>query len=173
MKKIDALNKRKEKLEEEIRCLEETDTLKRYKELLKYKKEIDDDIYNQYKKIGFKKYDDCNQIFIKLKRRGEQNKIRTYEFRGCIKCGLNQISDSSFLEGKIMREYLSKNNIYTKKYINEYCNLNLARLIYLKLKENNLANDDETLIKNFISVVDSLIDENEFEVDEQIKLLLK
>ena len=178
MEKIDKLKKEKQKIEEEIKKLEDTDILKKYVKLQDDKKEVDNEIYEYYKKIGFKKYDNCNHIYVMIKIEGKQNIKRRYLPKICIKCGLDESTKSGLykylsLEEKIMRDYLFKHPVLNKRCINISCNPDLAKLIYLKLKEANLASDDDTLIKNFISVIDSISNDNEPNIDEKIKLLLK
>lgn len=178
MKKLDTLKRKKEKLEEELKQLEETDILKIYKELQRSKKEVEKKIYEYHRKIEFKKYDKCDHIYVMIKRKGEQQIRRIYLPKICIKCGLDESTKSGLykylsLEEKIMKDYLIKHPILNRNCIYVFCEPDLAKLIYLKLKENNLAQDDDMLIKNFISIVKNLKEENDLEVDNQIKLLLK
>ena len=99
--------------------------------------------------------------------------------KGCIKCGLEEqyryydVNCLSY-DNKIMRDYLNQKGSMRGRIIKRTCSLDLGRAIYSKLKEKNLASNDEILINNFMFILDVMSNENNYDmIDDTIKVLIK
>ena len=128
-----------------------------------------------YKEMEFMEYDSCNHILIPTREEGyvSHNISRSFQYCGCIKCGLDE-GKHSFIEGKkdvtcesdeIQYEYLSKHNFRIKgQEIDINCGLALAREIYNNIKEENPDITDEEIIKlfneKFVELKDKLRNSN-------------
>ena len=87
-------------------------------------------------------------------------------FCGCIKCGLDQsINDIIYTFGddvllteeeKIMYQFMKKNYVKTGICSDTYCNLNLAKAIYKKIKENNPNISDKEALKYLEIALDNI-----------------
>ena len=170
MKKLEELKKEKEEIINEIASLEETDMIKKYKKLKERKLFLLKEIYELHEKEKMKEYKNCNHVLISTTYSTKMSPV----CYACIKCGLNakykfyNVFEQS--EEGIMHRYLIRHGI-KGTIIDRTCDLDLARLIYSKLKEKGLALDDDMLIMNFTYVLDNINKENS--IDDVIKLLLK
>lgn len=139
---------RREKIQKELKELEEMEIIKRY-----FRLRLEWDIsYNKkhdlYKQIENEKLKSCRHILVNTSLGGKNR----YQNCGCIKCGV----DTSILEkersklnfeDKIKYDYLKENYIrLNATHIGVVCDLNLAMAIYFKIKEYHPGINDETAI---------------------------
>ena len=172
MRKMEKLKKEREKILEEIKFLEDTELIRRYIKVKEKENKLEEEINELYKEIKFNEYDKCNHLIIYT---GFDKTI----CKGCIKCGLEEqyrYYDYNCLSynNKIMRDYLNQKGSMKGRIIKRTCNLELGKLIYSKLKEKNLAANEEMLINNFTFILDTMSDDNNYEIiDDKIKVLIK
>ena len=153
------VNERKSIIDE-LKVLEENDKIKKYFELTKKNDElykIERDLYAEIRKEEFKK---CNHVLIYSKSIYDELEQRTYRYRGCIKCGLDESvkADDNYKFSsvtKAMHDCLGWVNI-KGKYIDYVCDLELARAIYNRIKEVHPDINDETAIKYFEIALDNI-----------------
>ena len=160
MKLIENVGEERKQIIDEIKELRENSIVKRYLELngkndslfIKQK-----ELIKQYK---LKEFNSCQHLWIITKSDHDYIEGRTQRYHGCIKCGLNQevlnkangVSGTKFLnfEEQIMYNYLKKGIYMTKgSMIPIFCDFDLARAVYSKIRENNSDIDDETARKYF------------------------
>ena len=163
---IDNVAEEREQIIDELKALREHPLVKRYLELT----EKNDYLFTEQKKLikqfKLKEFDFCEHLWIVTKCEREYIEGRTEKFCGCVKCGLNQevlhkaegilgVEILTF-EEQIMYDYL-KNGIYLKgNIIPVSCDIDLARSIYLRIKENNPGIDDNTSRKYFEIALDNI-----------------
>lgn len=139
---------------ERVKELEEDDKVKEYLELREMNRILSLQLCILRDKIKRKEYAECNHIWVVLSDDG-----RGHEYCGCIKCGLDERvrreSNLSVLSNEeiVMKEFM-RFNYYEKGYYSSFpCNLQLARAIYSKIKENYPDIDDETALKYFETAI--------------------
>lgn len=113
---------------------------------------------NIYRQLKTKEYSSCNHVWVTTLQDYDRHEGRSYNYHGCIKCGLNKKvfylmekyydrPDELEFDERIMYDFMrnsfSDNGIYT----NLFCDLDLAKAIYTKIKEIHPDIDDETAIK--------------------------
>lgn len=142
----------------EIKKCEEDETVIRYNEL----KKQNEDLYKQqrylYKAMKEEEYSTCKHILVYSKIDYDGFEGRSDKSCGCIKCGLdNSVLDREqiYTDRIIMREYLEKhslNGIKTKIV----CDLDLAKAIYSRIKEEHSDIDDELAIEYFKNALENV-----------------
>ncbi len=119
-----------------------------------------------YTQLEFDKFSSCNHIWVNTLCDYDRSEGRSYNYCGCIKCGLDQrvfhfldyYPDLSLLSldqeimYEFMRNHYYKGGIYTKVL----CDLDLAKAIYSKIKEVHPDIDDETARKYFEIALDNI-----------------
>lgn len=154
----DNLKKQRKIILNELKPLEESETVKRYLEL----KKQNTDLYNQQKKlynaILEEKYASCKHILVYSRIESDDYEGRKYKYCGCIKCGLNNSvsnGDYRYVDEGVMYNYLKKHSlrgIETKIA----CDLDLAMAIYSRIKQVHPDIDDKTAIKYFEIALDNI-----------------
>lgn len=167
--KKDSYNEVGIKLQEtdkELQALEQNSLVKKYIELNNTKKELLSQQKQLYKDLRLEQFSSCKHILVATFYENDSFEGRTYNYYGCIKCGLDQkifsllerydrLDDLPF-EQKIMYEYLYENPELNGLYNGVSCNLSLARAIYLRLKSIYPDIDDETARKYFEIALDNI-----------------
>lgn len=150
----DEITEQRNKIIEEIKQLEEIETVKRHSELQRQ----NEDLYNKqlslYEAIKQEEYASCNHILVYSKIDSDRYEGRTYKSCGCIKCGLDNSvlnDDVKYLPlgRKIMYAYLSKPVYLNGTQTEIACDLDLAQAIYSKIKQTHPNIDDATAIYYF------------------------
>lgn len=152
-----------EEVLDQINVLEQDDKVKKYFELCDLRDKLVDKQKELYNQIKINEYLSCNHIWVRTFIDYEKNK----RYCGCIKCGLNQVVfylnklfnavNMLSLDQQIMFDYM-KNNSYMNGIDTEIlCDFDLAKAIYLRIKELYPNLDDETIIKYFETAVDDII----------------
>lgn len=108
-----------------------------------------------YKQMKCKEYSEYNHIWVATVREFNCFEQRRYLYRGCVKCGLNAGVFSSAntselsLDDKIMKDYIKKNRCNDGIDTTMECDIDLAKAIYSKIKEEYPDIDDETACRYF------------------------
>ena len=112
-----------------------------------------------YKDMKFEEYSSCDHMCLISKHVYDSVEGRSYNFLGCVKCGLDQsfyhrleccygftaLSD----EEQIMYDYISANNPIMKIDIDVVCDLESAKRIYSTIKKQHPNDDDKTIADIF------------------------
>lgn len=162
MKKIkeqyEYIASKREKIIEEINRLEENEAVMRYFELCSENEDLEYKQKELYKKMKYKEYSSCNHLWITILQ--EYNVLRHHPsyYYGCIKCGLNEkvlylmhtyydTPDELEFDDRIMYDHFRNNYNNYGVSVNLYCDLDLAKAIYSKIKEAHPNIDDKTAIE--------------------------
>lgn len=148
-----------------LESLSKTETVQEFIELSKKKQVLTDKSLELYKAMKYAEYDSCHHIFVCSKVEHDSCEGRAYRSYSCIKCGLDDsvsLQDPQHLpfDRKIMSDYLfsiyhngaSIHGIYT----DIVCDIDLAKAMYLKIKEANPDIDDKTVIQYFNSALKNM-----------------
>ena len=118
----------------QIEHLKESEIIKKYFNLLSQSEELSTKKEKLYEQIKKEEYSSCNHIWIPTYINNFVANGVTYHT--CVKCGLDEnVSREPMLglEKKIMWNYIFLNPYRTGIYIQEVCDINLARDIYMKI----------------------------------------
>lgn len=156
-------------LTQEIEELKNNDVIKKYFDLCNKDNQLEEKRKDLYKQIKVGEYSSCNHIWVKVLHDYDSAEGRSYDYHGCIKCGLDQrvfhIKEqySAFdwfncftLEQEVMYVYMKDNSYHNGVYTGVLCDLELAKAIYLKIKEAHPSIDDETAKKYFEIALDNM-----------------
>ncbi len=155
--RYDKIVSERENLIEQILGLAKNETVKKYFELCKQNDELASQQNDLYKQIKIGEYSSCNHIWVNTLHYCDSWEGRSYNYNGCVKCGLDMrvfhlMENCRNLEWltfdqRIMYDFM-RNHSY-KLGINTglSCDLDLARAIYVKIKEAHPSIDDETAVK--------------------------
>lgn len=150
--------KERKNVDDEIKALEENEIIKRYIELCKKSKQLISEARKAYKGMKHTQYLMCNHLWVTSRFENDSVECRTYNYFGCIKCGLDQsvfakieFSDDVVLsfEEKVMYDFMTSFYYHSGRHIGLACDLELGTAIYKKLKENNPNISNEDAIKYF------------------------
>ena len=150
--------KERKSVDDEIKALEENENVKRYIELCKKRKQLIGTERKTYREMKNTQYLMCNHLWITSRFENDRVECRTYNYFGCIKCGLDQavfakveFSDEEVLsyEEKIMYNFMTSIYYQSGHHIGMACDLELGSAIYKKIKENHPNIIDEDAIKYF------------------------
>ena len=158
--KYDQIVLKREELIEQINVLAENEIVKKYFELCEQNNALANQQKELYKQIKVEEYSSCNHIWVNTLHNYDSWEGRSYNYCGCIKCGLDkrvfhlmERYDSSYwltLEQRIMYDFMRDSHAYEKGIETHIlCDLDLAKAIYLRIKEAHPDIDDETAIKYF------------------------
>lgn len=144
---------------EQIKELEKDEKVGKYIELNGYNDKLIEQQRKLYINMKNDEYSSCNHILVNTLHDYDSCEGRSYNYYGCIKCGLNSnimsknllLQDSLLLplQQKVMYDFLKKNGFNGKVDTYELCDLDLGKAIYSKIKERHPDIDDETAIKYF------------------------
>lgn len=162
----DKISSEREKTTIQIDEMENSDVLKRYLDLCKLNKKLENQQKKIYQQMKFEEYLSCNHIWVVALKDYDSCEECSHIYHGCIKCGLDDkvlhLMDNGYsfcdltLEQKTMYNFL-ENHLYLKGIsINKSCDLNLAIAIYSKIKEAHPDIDDETARKYFEISLDNI-----------------
>lgn len=162
----------KGELEELENTLEELENTKDVKEYLRLKEEFctlqerveaaAKTIYIQMKK---REYRECSHIKVISRIEIDGDEGRSYNYKGCMKCGLDErFSNCSgyknilSLDQQIMSDFVKRGEDDDRTSVDTeiLCDLELAKAIYAKIKENHPDIDDETARKYFEIALDDI-----------------
>lgn len=167
MKLIENVEEERKQIIDELEQLRKKSIVKRFLELNEKNHFLVIKQKELIKQFKLKEFNSCQHLWIITKSDYDNIEGRTQRYYGCIKCGLNQevlnkvnyISETKYLnfEEQIMYNYLKK-GIYMPKgsVIPVSCDIDLAKTIYSKIKENNPDIDDETSRKYFEITLDNI-----------------
>lgn len=172
----DDILSKKEDTEKQISELENSDVLKRYFSLCNLNIQLEKQQENLYEQIKVKEYSSCNHIWV-ITSHDSSCEGRSYNYCGCIKCGLDErIIDkinegypyrALTLEERTMYDFMKDHfGYYEGIRIKNLCDFDLAKAIYTKIKEAHPNIDDETARKYFEV---SLNDISEIKVNDERK----
>lgn len=172
-KQYDDLVLERKELITKINELETDEKLKTYFELCHKKEQLISKEKNLYKQMKNEEYSSCNHIWVTTLHNHDAVEGRSYNYCGCIKCGLDQSIfpliggnrcevDYLPLEQQIMYEFMyggpymyadaNKKGIDTTRL----CDLELGKAIYTKIKGAHPNIDDETARKYFEIALDNI-----------------
>jgi len=147
----------------EIGVLKEHGAVRRYLELCKIIDSLMDKQKELYIELKREEFDSCDHVWVTTRVDYDQYEGRSYHYRSCIKCGLTQEALEKYyydislsLDEKIMYDVLRSHSNDTEKNLDVLCDLELARAIFLKIKENHPNIDDELACKYFEIALDNI-----------------
>lgn len=155
----------KNALTEQIRNLEENETVKKYFELCRQKEKLSIQQANLYRQLKAEKYASCNHIWVNTLHEYDSSEGRAYNYYGCIKCGLDErVFHQEELNGldfftsdqRIMYDFMQEHDYKRGIWTNIFCDLDLAQVIYSKVKEAHPDIDDDTARKYFEIDLDNI-----------------
>lgn len=144
----------------QINALAENEEVKEYFALCKQNDILANRQKDLYKQIKIQEYSSCSHIWVTTFHDYDRWEGRSHNYRGCIKCGLDQRVFNT-IDGWYNSSYwLSLGDRIMYDFMNDYqygggidtkvlCDLDLAKAIYSKIKEVHPDIDDETAIKYF------------------------
>ena len=169
--------KKREKIKKEINKVLKDENVQRYNELLEESKKLMNEQIPLYIKMKKEKYRECNHIFVVSKIKYDPSQCRQERSYGCIKCGLNSAvldvkGKGISFEEQIMYDYLDEHQL-KGKYTDYLCDIELAKAIYSKIKENHPDIDDVLAQKYFEIALDNIrnIDVSEKRMKSRAKRL--
>ncbi len=171
----------KEKTKRKIDELKKNHFVEEYIKLCKKESILASKEKKLYTQIKTETYTSCNHIWVITDSNYDYCEGRSYKQYGCIKCGLNQ----GLLERSSRLPFFSPKDIFTKdeiimlncmnqkeginvKYTDICCKLDVAKNLYLKIKNAFPNIDDETILKYFEIEIN-----NSKEGKEQVKVKKK
>lgn len=148
----------------ELELLRNNEYVKKYFPLRKEEEKLEQEQEHLFVDLKNKEYATCSHIWIVSDIERDPYEGRSYRYSGCIKCGLEEIvmersiynSSNMDFEHKIMYDFMSKNSYKRGIRTNRYCDLELARAIYQKVKENHLDIDDQMALKYLEIALDNM-----------------
>jgi len=129
---------------ERLAELEASETIKEYHRLHRENERLSSELMDIYPRIKFNQYASCNHIWVNTLHEEKGKDGKEYNYYGCVKCGLDRRvfhqmktlynPDRLGFEQKIMYDYF-KNSTMTGLNTDLYCDLDLGKAIYAKIKE--------------------------------------
>lgn len=169
-----------------INELEENEAVKEYLDLCKQSDQLLREQKQLYTQVKVEEYSSCNHIWVNTLHEYDSCEGRSYNYYGCIKCGLDRrvlhlmenYHDQDWLtkEQRIMYNFLTNNQSNFGIKTNLLCDLDLAKAIYVKIKEAHPNIDDETIVKYLKVALHNIRDtkvSDERKVNRAIRLALK
>ncbi|HIT22047.1 MAG TPA: hypothetical protein IAB56_03595 [Candidatus Scybalousia intestinigallinarum] len=149
----------RQKILDEIKQLEKNEIIKQYMKLCEQNRKLTLKQEELTIQLLREKYQSCDHIWITSREDYDRYEGRRYLRRGCIKCGLDYSAndpDSSIFyteSGEVMRQVI-RDSRYGHQLmlktsvdaIDIYCDLQLARAIFSKLKKYHPDCSDEELV---------------------------
>lgn len=150
----------------QINELEDDAKIKTYFRLCSQNNQLAEQQKELYKQVKVEEYSSCNHIWVTTLHDYDSFEGRSYNYCGCVKCGLDQRVFHSMenchkldyltLDQQIMYNFMHggyyKSGIDTKVL----CDLDLAKAIYAKIKEAHPDIDDEMARKYFEIALDNI-----------------
>ena len=107
-----------------------------------------------YREVRYGEFSRCDHVWIVSKEDRDILSENTYQYCGCIKCGLNERvldcydRDLLSFEDQVIYDYLSFCNLNSLPGMRSdlVCDLDLARAIYLKVRERYPSVGDDRLL---------------------------
>lgn len=173
-KQYNEISVKRETIIKQINKLKNNEIVKKYFDLCSCNEKLIIQQNELEKQIKFRKYSSCNHILVTTLREYDDLECRSYDYQGCIKCGL----DTSILllncnlkyltsEQRIMYDYMKDCEYFNGIDTELLCDLDLAKAIYSRIKEVHPDIDDETATKYFEI---SLNDIRNIKVSEERKI---
>lgn len=151
---------------ERINILADEETVKRYFKLRNQNDKLENQQRDLYKQIKVEQYSSCNHIWVNTLHECDSFEGRSYNYFGCIKCGLDQRVfhqmeslhnlDLLTLDQRIMYDFMKGRAYNSGIHTNVLCDLDLAKSIYSKIKEVHPNIDDNTARKYFEIALDNI-----------------
>lgn len=147
------LVEKRNKIIKELKLFEQEEIVKKHMQLVEENKDLYDKQLSLYRLMKEEEYNSCKHVLVYSRIDYDRYEGRSYEYSGCIKCGLdNSVLDSnkgSFsFDEEIMYSSLRKQYL-TGTHTKILCDLALAQAIYSKIKQAHPNIDDETAIDYF------------------------
>jgi len=148
----------RKKIINELDALMENEYVKKYLELCDKNNMLINQEEVLYTNLKNEEFDLCNHIWIISRAKVDGFNRITERFHGCIKCGLNSEIhsieyrhdiDSMSIDEKIMYNYMENHNYRQGIYLDEFCDLDLAKALYSKVRGKHPNIDDMTVCKYF------------------------
>ena len=156
---ITKITSEKERIEEQIHELKNNDVVKRYFDLCNQNEQLAKQQKDLYKQAKVEEYSSCNHIWVNTFHERDSYERRSYNYHGCIKCGLDEkvfyLRDQIYNidiftpEQRIMYDFMQEHSYHNGIVTKIFCNLDLAKAIYSKIKETYPDIDDETAKEYF------------------------
>lgn len=164
-KQYEELTSKRNELIARINILVDNEAVKEYVTLRSENDQLVKRQKDLYEQIKIEEYSTCRHIRIRTLHEYDSWEGRSYDYYGCIKCGLDQrVLHENFhnayfmtLNQQIMREFFKNHGSYIGGITsNVMCDLELARAIYVKIKEAHPNIDDITARKYFEIALDHI-----------------
>ncbi len=151
----------KDEIIKKIANLTNSDIVKEYLYLCDKCDELTKQQKKLYRALKNYEYASCNHIWITTQHKYDSSEGRSYRYRGCIKCGLDErVCQHKHLylsfANQIEYSFIMTNPINHGIDTNLSCDLELAKAIYSKIKEAHPDIDDETARKYFEIALDDI-----------------
>lgn len=147
------LVEKRNKIIGKLKLLEQDEMVKKYIQLEEENKDLYDKQLSLYSLMKEEEYNSCKHVLVYSRIDYDGYEGRSYEYSGCIKCGLDNSvlasNKGSFsFDEKIMYSSLRKQYL-TGTHTKILCDLDLAQAIYSKIKQAHPNIDDKTAIDYF------------------------
>lgn len=151
----------REKTIAELKKLEENEFVKKYLNLSDKCKDLRNQQKELYEKVRIEEFKHCDHIWVATLSDHDPMECRTERYYGCIKCGLNQIVYKYTWqmldeEERIMYDFMNNGSYMKGIRTSIVCDLELAKAIYSKIKENHPNIDDNIAIKYLETALDDI-----------------
>ncbi len=156
-KQYDQIVSERKDIIEQIKVLAENETVKKYFSLRELNDKLSKQQNDLYTQIKFGEYLSCNHIWVTTLHEYDSWEGRSYNYRGCVKCGLDRrvfhlmksYHNPEWLtfDQRIMYDFMMNHSLNRGIDSNLLCDLDLAKAIYAKIKEVHPDIDDMTAIK--------------------------
>lgn len=163
----------------QINDLKNNDIIKKYFDLCNQNNELVSQQRDLYKQIKISEYSSCNHIWVNTLQDHDRYEGRSYNYYGCIKCGLDQrvfqlaeqYPDLNWLtfEQRIMYDFMKGRFCFRKSEDKILCDLDLAKEIYKKIKEKNPNIDDKT-VEKYLKIELKNKEKNDLKSNEHVLL---
>ena len=150
------VTKTKKDITKELEELNNSESVKRYLELIKEQEVLSEKQKELYKEMKFEEYSNCKHIILTTSVHKDRIEGRMSCSYGCMKCGVNTNAyNSEYLrrndldfEDQVIYDYV-RNHSIRGTTCNVCCTIDLAQAIYSRIKKAHPDIDDETAIKYF------------------------
>ena len=159
----------RETIARQISELENNDVVKKYLDLRNKNEQSAKQQENLYEQMKIEEYSSCNHIWVIAAHDYDSWEHRSYDYNGCIKCGLDQRvlgliergahKEWLSLEHQVMYDaMLMYDDSYRRRGIDTkvVCDLDLAKSVYSKIKKEHPDIDDETAVEYFEIAIDDI-----------------
>ena len=180
-KKLKEIESKRRKVLKKLEKLEDNEIVKQFKELELLNKNLLSEKYGIERQARLEEYEECDHKLVVTKIVYGRNNVPHKRY-GCMKCGL----DDSLLDEydlipaytRDMNEFIRRHKIswdyaIRNKNTDIICDIDLARALYAKIKEEFPDADDERTLIIFTTALDSIrkLDISQKDKEERAKVL--